>query len=189
MLINYSTARDKFSSCKDGPGKEKSSQVITVPDTPCLPPNPGQSKGPGFHFVAFSNERLSAFILFGNVVAAKAASLRTIFFLLLLNLLGWHWLIKLYRFQVYKSIPQHLYIVLCVTYCHCLSCLLASTSLHPGSPLGITTLLSVSMDLGVCLFLTPSPFSPSSATPLPSTSSQFVHCACDSLLSLVYFDH
>ena len=31
-----------------------------------------------------------------------------------LNLLGWHWLIKLYRFQVYNSIIHHLYIVLCV---------------------------------------------------------------------------
>ena len=32
----------------------------------------------------------------------------------LLNLLGCHWLIKLYRFQVYDSIIHHLYIVLCV---------------------------------------------------------------------------
>ena len=29
-------------------------------------------------------------------------------------LLGWHWLIKLYRFQVYNSITHHLYIVLCI---------------------------------------------------------------------------
>ena len=32
----------------------------------------------------------------------------------LLNLLGWHWLTKLYRFQVYSSIMHHLHIVLCV---------------------------------------------------------------------------
>ena len=31
----------------------------------------------------------------------------------LLNLLGWHWLIKLYRVQVYNSIIRHLYIILC----------------------------------------------------------------------------
>ena len=34
----------------------------------------------------------------------------------LLNLLLWHWLIKLYRFQVYNSIIHYLYIVLCVHY-------------------------------------------------------------------------
>ena len=32
----------------------------------------------------------------------------------LLNLLGLHWLIKSYRFQVYNSITHHLYVVLCV---------------------------------------------------------------------------
>ena len=32
----------------------------------------------------------------------------------LLNLLEWHWLIKLYKFQVYNSIVHHLYIALCV---------------------------------------------------------------------------
>ena len=31
-----------------------------------------------------------------------------------MNLLGWHRLIKLYRFQVYGFITHHLYIVLCV---------------------------------------------------------------------------
>ena len=36
------------------------------------------------------------------------------FFAFSLNLLGWHWLIKLYRFQVYISTIHHLYIVLCV---------------------------------------------------------------------------
>ena len=33
---------------------------------------------------------------------------------ILLNLLRWHWLIKLYRFHLYNSIIHHLYIVLCV---------------------------------------------------------------------------
>ena len=28
------------------------------------------------------------------------------------NLLGWHWLIKLYRFQVYNSVLHHPYIAL-----------------------------------------------------------------------------
>ena len=28
--------------------------------------------------------------------------------------MGWHWLIRLYRFQVYSSMIHHLYIVLCV---------------------------------------------------------------------------
>ena len=31
-----------------------------------------------------------------------------------MNLLGWYWLIKLYRFQVYNSVVHHLCIVLCV---------------------------------------------------------------------------
>ena len=35
-------------------------------------------------------------------------------FFFLLNLLGWHWLIKLHRFQVYNSIIHHLYVALCV---------------------------------------------------------------------------
>ena len=43
-------------------------------------------------------------------------------FSFLLNLLGWHWLIKLYRFQVNSSITHHLYIVLCqVSFHHHLS--------------------------------------------------------------------
>ena len=36
-----------------------------------------------------------------------------IFFIFRLNLLGWQWLIKLHRSQVYNSIVHHLYIVLC----------------------------------------------------------------------------
>ena len=34
----------------------------------------------------------------------------------LLDLLGWHWLIKIYRFWVHSSIIHHLYIIFCV---HC----------------------------------------------------------------------
>ena len=37
-----------------------------------------------------------------------------VLFYFLLNLLGWHWLIKLCRFKVYNSIMHHLCIVLCV---------------------------------------------------------------------------
>ena len=131
MLINYSTARDKFSSCKDGPGKEKSSQVITVPDTPCLPPNPGQSKGPGFHFVAFSNERLSAFILFGNVVAAKAASLRTIFFFTFIEFIGValaNKIIQVSGVQVYTTA-----FVYCIV-CHLLSLFVLFICFHLPPP-------------------------------------------------------
>ena len=36
------------------------------------------------------------------------------FYLIFIELMGWHWLIKLYRFQVYDSVTHHLYIVLCV---------------------------------------------------------------------------
>lgn len=35
------------------------------------------------------------------------------FYYFLLNLLGWCWLVKLYRFQVYNSVTHHLYIALC----------------------------------------------------------------------------
>ena len=34
-----------------------------------------------------------------------------------MNLLGWHLLIELYRFQGYNSIIQHLVIVLCIHHC------------------------------------------------------------------------
>ena len=37
---------------------------------------------------------------------------KTLFFLF--NLLGWHWLTKLYRFQVHSSTTNNLYTVLCV---------------------------------------------------------------------------
>ena len=75
------------------------------------------------------------------------------FLKILLNLLGWLWLIKLYRFQVYSSITHHLYIGLCV--CHPNSSLLLSpfipplpsyTFPHPPFLLGITILLSLCMN-------------------------------------------
>ena len=34
-------------------------------------------------------------------------------FFFVLNVLGWHWLVRLYRFQVYISVVQDLHIVLC----------------------------------------------------------------------------
>ena len=52
-----------------------------------------------------------------------------IFIYFLLNLLGWHWLIKVYRFQVYNSIIHHLYIVLWVH--HPKSSLLPSPFMPP----------------------------------------------------------
>ena len=72
--------------------------------------------------------------------------------LFLLNLLGWHWLIKVYKFQVYSSIIHHQYTVLCVH--HPKLGLLPSPFiphfilfcfLPPPFPLVITILLSVSM--------------------------------------------
>ena len=42
-------------------------------------------------------------------LTSSICSLKTKF-----NLLGWYWLIKLYKFQVYNSTIQHLYTVLCV---------------------------------------------------------------------------
>ena len=76
------------------------------------------------------------------------------FFFFFSNLLGWYWLIKLHRFQVYKSTIRHLYIVLRVH--HPKSSLLPSPFIpalpssnfpHPVFPLVITILMSVSMRL------------------------------------------
>ena len=64
--------------------------------------------------------------------------LKFLFKKILLNLLGLHWLIKFYRFQVYNSIIQYLYIVLCVHHLKLsllsspfISLLPSSTSSHP----------------------------------------------------------
>ena len=54
-----------------------------------------------FSFLAFSCLFFLSFLFFSFLS-----------FIFLLNLLRQHWLIKLYRFQVYKSIIHHLYIVL-----------------------------------------------------------------------------
>ena len=75
----------------------------------------------------------------------------------LLNLLRWHWLIKLYRCQVYNSLIRHVYIVLCVH--HPKSSLLPShlSLLYPllppppPSPLVITMLLPSSSPLRECI--------------------------------------
>ena len=77
---------------------------------------------------------------------------RKCFGFFLFYLLGWHWLIKLYRFQGYISITRYLYVVLCVH--HPKSSLLSSPPIpslpsspfpHPPFSLVITTLFSVSM--------------------------------------------
>ena len=54
------------------------------------------------------------------------------FFLFLLNSSGWHWLIKLYRFQVYTSKIYHLYNVSCVHYS--MSSLVPSLFIIPPYP-------------------------------------------------------
>ena len=63
----------------------------------------------------------------------------SLFLKFLLNWLGWHWLIKLYRFQVYNSIIHYLYIVLCVHYQSQVFCyhlyLLYPLLLPPTTPL------------------------------------------------------
>ena len=74
-------------------------------------------------------------------------------FLFLLNLSGWHWLMKLYRFQVYNSTIHHLYIII-LCFNHPKSNLIlspfippfpSSTCPHPTFPLVITVWLFVSI--------------------------------------------
>ena len=118
-------------------------------------------------------------------------------FFILLNLLRWYWLIKLYRFQVYNSIIHYLNIVLCVH--HSKPSLLPSpfipslpflSSLHLPIPLEITILLSVSSRVFfLCLIL--SSFLPSPQHPFPS-DSHFLFSVSMSLFLfclLVYFVH
>ena len=82
---------------------------------------------------------------------------------MLLNLLGWHWLIKLHRSQAYNSIIHHLYIILCIH--HPEARLFLSPFIPPLSfftsllfPLVIIILFSVSMRvfffLNLCTFFT-----------------------------------
>ena len=77
------------------------------------------------------------------------------FNLFLLNLLGWQWLVKLYRFQVHYSIIHHL-LLYCVftipsqvSFHHHLSFLFPL--LPPPQPLLIITML-VSVSIVVCFF-------------------------------------
>ena len=93
-----------------------------------------------------------------------------------MNLLGWHWLIKLYRFQVCNSLILHLYIVLCVH--HPNSSLLPSPFIpHLPSSTSPTPFPSDNHHTVVCVYevvfffcLIHSHFSPSPVTILPSDS-------------------
>ena len=104
---------------------------------------------------------------------------------ILLNLLWWHRLIKLYRFEVDNSIVHHLYIVLCVH--HPKSSHLSSPftpplpSSVPSFPLpsgNHHTVFCVYQYYFVLNFFT---FSPCSPTPLPSNSCQSVLCIYESV--------
>ena len=74
------------------------------------------------------------------------------------DLLGWHWLIKLYRFQVHCSMIHHLYIISCVH--------------QPKSSL----LLSP--------FIPPLPSSPA-PTPFTSDNHHTVVCVCEGFFCLI----
>ena len=82
-----------------------------------------------------------------------------------MNLLGWHWFIKLYRFQVYNSIIYHLYIVLYVHHPEWLLLLLPFIPLYPFLPaptsFSLVNIILLSVFLFFCFFcLIPSPFLP-----------------------------
>ena len=111
-----------------------------------------------------------------------------LFFKFLLNLLGWHGLIQLYRFQHSTSS------VYCIV-CSPPQVKSPSTALHPPLPSStslphllvsvvITILSSVSVSL-FFLFLTPSPFSLSSPRSFPSDSCRSVLCIYESVSVLV----
>ena len=78
------------------------------------------------------------------------------FFPFLLNLLGWYWLIKLYRFLVYNSITHHPYTILCVYRPKSRplpSPSLFMSSVPPCTPISLwQSLLSVSVACLFCLF-------------------------------------
>ena len=72
----------------------------------------------------------------------------------LLQLLGWHWLIKLYRFQVYKSTIQHWHGVFTTQsqisfHCHIFGPLYP---LLPSQPLPLFTTIPLSLSTRFCLF-------------------------------------
>ena len=123
-------------------------------------------------------------------LVSHCASLKNI----LWNLLGLHWLIQLYRFQVHNSLIHHLYIVLCVHHPKVSLLPLAFIpplpySTCPPFPLVITILLPVSVRVfslnlftsfiltlptllasNSCLFSVPEPPSPLTAVSLFSMS-------------------
>lgn len=77
--------------------------------------------GKWFSYAIRSGSRLKSSI--SSTTLSKSPCLSTFLSLFffsfrknVLNLLGIHWLIKLYRYQVYSSITHHLYIALCVPY-------------------------------------------------------------------------
>ena len=102
-----------------------------------------------------------------------------------LNLLWWHRLIKLYRFEVDNSIVHHLYIVLCVH--HPKSSHLSSPFTHPlPSSMPPFPLPSGNHHTVFCVYqyyfvLNFFTFSPCSPTPLPSNSCQSVLCIYESV--------
>ena len=87
-----------------------------------------------------------------------------------MNLLGWHWLIKLHRFQVYSSIMDHLYIVLCAH--HPKSSVLPPPFIPPhpllpplSLPSGHHHSVGCIYELIIFLCLIPSPFLPGPQSP------------------------
>ena len=103
--------------------------------------------------------------------------------------IGWHWLIKLYRFQVYSSIMHHLYNVLCVH--HPRSSLIPSPFTPPFTlfylppppfSLVITKQLSVSVSVSLVFFFQSLHFFHLPPLPFPSDSCQSVLCVCVSIL-------
>ena len=76
------------------------------------------------------------------------------FSLFKLNLLGWHWLITLYRFQVYISMIHDLQIALCAH--HLRSNHLPSPYvwplLLPSTPFPLVTTILLSVSMSFCLF-------------------------------------
>ena len=94
-----------------------------------------------------------------RVYLSPSVILHSQFFLL--NVLGLHWLIKLYRFQVYDSIIHHQYRTVCsppqvISFHHHLCPYTVSYFPHPSFPLVITTLLSMAMRF--CSLLNPFTF-------------------------------
>lgn len=74
-----------------------------------------------------SNQRINKY--------SKLKEDRIFYFLkLLFNLLGWSWLIKLYRVQAYNSRTHHLHIILCVHHLSQVSCLQYLSPLYPPLP-------------------------------------------------------